>query len=336
MRIALDAMGSDDFPVPDVAGAVLAARDYPDITVLLVGNQAQIRAELAKHDTQNLRLEIIDAAEVVSMEDKPTEIIDSKPNSSIHVGLRMLKDKSADAFVTAGNTGAALTIALLHAPRRIRGVKRPALCRDIRTKDMQAVLLDIGATPDAKPEWLAQFAMMGMIYARDILGIANPRVALLSNGEEETKGSQIVRETSALLQASSLNFTGNVEPKDVLRGAADVVVSDGFVGNIMIKTAEASMSMLEKMIKDEVKSSVVASIGGLLVRPSLRRVKRYLDPAEIGGALLLGIDGVVIIGHGRSNAVAIKNAIRQARAAVSSRIVHTIEVGLEHTTAPQM
>jgi glycerol-3-phosphate acyltransferase PlsX len=329
-------MGSDDFPVPDVAGAVLAARDYPDITVLLVGNQAQIRAELAKHDTQNLRLEIIDAAEVVSMEDKPTEIIDSKPNSSIHVGLRMLKDKSADAFVTAGNTGAALTIALLHAPRRIRGVKRPALCRDIRTKDMQAVLLDIGATPDAKPEWLAQFAMMGMIYARDILGIANPRVALLSNGEEETKGSQIVRETSALLQASSLNFTGNVEPKDVLRGAADVVVSDGFVGNIMIKTAEASMSMLEKMIKDEVKSSVVASIGGLLVRPSLRRVKRYLDPAEIGGALLLGIDGVVIIGHGRSNAVAIKNAIRQARAAVSSRIVHTIEVGLEHTTAPQM
>lgn len=336
MRIALDAMGSDDFPVPDVAGAVLAARDYPDVTVLLVGNQAQIRAELAKHDTQNLRLEIIDAAEVVTMEDKPTEIIDSKPNSSMHVGLRMLKDKSADAFVTAGNTGAALTIALLHAPRRIRGVKRPALCRDIRTKDMQAVLLDIGATPDAKPEWLAQFAMMGMIYARDILGIANPRVALLSNGEEETKGSQIVRETSALLQASSLNFTGNVEPKDVLRGAADVVVSDGFVGNIMIKTAEASMSMLEKMIKDEVKSSVVASIGGLLVRPSLRRVKRYLDPAEIGGALLLGIDGVVIIGHGRSNAVAIKNAIRQARAAVSSRIVHTIEVGLEHTTAPQM
>lgn len=336
MRIALDAMGSDEHPAPDIAGAVLAAREYTDTTILLVGDEARIRAELNKHDAGSLKLEIVHAPEVVTMDDKPAEVLEGKPNSSMHVGMRLVKEGRADAFVTAGNTGATLSIALLGVLRRIRGIKRPALCRDIRTKGMQAVLLDIGATADAKPDWMVQFALMGMIYARDILHIANPRIGLLSIGEEDSKGNQLVRETAELLRGTALNYIGNVEPKDVLRGAADVVVSDGFVGNVMIKTAEASMSMLEKMIKDEVKSSFVASIGGLLVRPSLRRVKRYLDPTEIGGALLLGVNGVVIIGHGRSNDIAIKNAIRQARAAIESRIVQSIETGLERISTPEL
>ncbi len=328
MRIAVDAMGSDTFPVPDVAGSVLAARELGD-TVILVGDETRIKPELAKYDTSGLKIEVVHAAEAVTMSDKPGEVGASKPNSSMMVGMKLMTAGQADAFVTAGNTGAALAIATLYTLKRIPGVKRPALSAILRLEQKQLIMLDIGANADAKPEWMAQFAVMGDIYAKSALGIASPRVALLSNGEEETKGTQAIHETSALLRAlPTINFIGNVEPKQAFDGAADVIVSDGFAGNIFIKTAEAAMDTLFHLIRDEIKTSVLYTIGGALARPAFRSVYHKLDPVEIGGAPLLGVNGVVIIGHGRSNARAIQNAIRQARTAVNGRTIEAIRDGL--------
>lgn len=327
MRIALDAMGSDDFPVPDIAGAVLAAREWDD-TIYLVGNSSRIRQELDQHDTGGLKLEIVHASDTISMTDKPSAVGEAKPDSSMHVGLNLVKDSRADAFVTAGNTGAAMAIATLYTLRRIRGVKRPALSSIVRVGNRTVILLDIGANADAKPEWLGQFALMGQIYAQNALGIASPRIALLSNGEEEGKGNSLIHEARAVINQLNVNFVGNVEPKDVLRGQADVVVSDGFVGNIAIKSFEAVVGTMFDLIRDEIKRDLISTIGGLLARRAFRRVYKQVDPFEIGGAPLLGVNGVVIIGHGRSNAKAIKNAIRQARLAVSGQIIDRIQEGL--------
>lgn len=327
MRIALDAMGSDDFPVPDVAGAVLAAREYGD-TILLVGDQARIQAELRKHDTTGLNLIVKHASEVVTMTDKPSVVGKAKPDSSMHVGMNLVKNGEADAFVTAGNTGAALSIATLFTLRRIPGVKRPALTAIIRIRGVTVIVLDVGANADSRADWLAQFAIMGKIYARSALGLDNPRVGLLSNGEEEGKGNQLIHEAAALLRASNLNFVGNVEPKDLLRGGADVVVCDGFVGNILIKSLEAGTSTLVAALRDELIGSVLTKVGALLAKPAFRRVQQQIDPFEVGGAPLLGVNGVVIIGHGRSNAKAIKNAIGQARKAVEGDVIDSIQTGI--------
>lgn len=329
MRIALDAMGSDTYPVPDVEGAVQAAREYGE-TILIVGDETRIKLELAKYDTSGLKLEIIPASEIITMEDKPGVVGKSKPNSSMHVGMNLVKSKNADAFVTAGNTGAAMTIATLFTLRRITNVKRPALSSIIRVMNgHMIIMLDIGANTDSKPEWLVQFAIMGQIYAQQALGLHNPKVALLSNGEEETKGNQVIHETSELLKASKMNFVGNIEPKEMLEGNADVIVCDGFVGNIAIKTLEAMGSTLLKLIRQEIKGDLVATLGGLLAQGAFRRVRKQVDPFEIGGAPLLGVDGVVIIGHGRSNAKAIKNAIGQARMAVKGDVIQSISNGLK-------
>lgn len=328
MRIALDAMGSDTFPVPDVAGAVLAAREFGD-TILLVGDPAQIEPELAKHQTAGLNLEVVPATEIITMHDKPSAVGKAKPDSSMHVGMNLIKDGKADAFVTAGNTGAALSIATLFTLRRIPGVKRPALTGMVRVGGRAVILLDVGANADSKPEWLAQFALMGSIYAKTSLGLSNPGVGVLSNGEEEGKGNELVREAGALIASLPLNFVGNVEPKDLLKGGADVVVSDGFVGNIMLKSLEAATSVMGSMIREEIMADTVSKIGGLLARGAFRRVYKQVDPFEVGGAPLLGVNGVVIIGHGRSNEKAIKNAIGQARKAVSGRVIESIEAGLK-------
>lgn len=327
MRIALDAMGSDDCPVPDVAGAVLAAREWND-TIYLVGDSRRIETELARHDIRNLRLEVVHADQAVLMTDKPSTVGETKPQSSMHVGMTMVKDGRADAFVTAGNTGAAMAVATLYTLRRIRGVRRPALSSIIRVGDRSVILLDIGANADTKPDWLGQFAVMGKIYAQNALGIAEPRIALLSNGEEEEKGNHLIQEARAVLQASGINFIGNLEPKDILRGQADVIVSDGFVGNIAIKSFEAIGAVLFDLIRTEIRRDVLSTLGGVLAQRAFRRVYRQVDPFEIGGAPLLGVNGVVIIGHGRSNAKAIKNAIRQARLAVAGQIVERIQAGL--------
>lgn len=331
MRIVVDAMGSDNCPIPDVEGAVLAAREFKD-TILLVGDQKKIDHELAKYNTNGLGLEVVHASEFILMTDKPSAAGKEKPNSSMHVGMNLVKDKHADAFVTAGNTGAALTIATLFTLHRIPGVKRPALVSIIRLpEDRSIILLDIGANADAKPEWLMQFGIMGGIYAQKANNIPNPRIALLSNGEEEGKGNQLVNESAQLMKTSHLNYIGNIEPKDILRGGADVIVTDGFVGNIAIKSFEAMGSTLSSLIRHELKHDLVSQLGGLLAIPAFRRVAKQIDPYEIGGAPLLGVNGVVIIGHGRSNATAIKNAIRQARLAVSGGIIDAIEDGLSDT-----
>ncbi len=328
MRIALDAMGSDDFPAPDVAGAVLAAREYGD-TILLVGDPARIEPELAKHATAGLKLEIVPARDIVTMHDKPSVVGKAKPESSMHVGMNLIKDGKADAFVTAGNTGAALSIATLFTLRRIAGVKRPALSAIMRVREHAVILLDVGANADSKPEWLAQFALMGKIYAQNSLGLDNPGVGLLSNGEEEGKGNELVREARARIEALPLNFVGNVEPKDLLKGGADVIVSDGFVGNILIKSLEAATSVMGSLIREEIMRDTVSKLGGLLAQGAFHRVYKLVDPFEVGGAPLLGVNGVVIIGHGRSNDKGIKNAIGQARKAVSGRVIEAIETGLK-------
>lgn len=328
MKIVLDAMGSDANPLPDVAGAVLAAREYGD-TIILVGDQAQIEAELRKHSTAGLALDIVHAGEAVTMEDKPGVVGRSKPDSSMHVGMRLVKDGQADAFVTVGNTGAALAIAILHTLKRIPGVHRPALSAILYIKGHAVILLDIGANADCKPEWLAQFALMGSIYAEQALQRGAPRVGLLSNGEEAGKGTVLVQETAELLSAGGVNFIGNVEPKEVLGGGVDVAVMDGFSGNVLLKTMEAFGSTMFDLIRQELMADWRSKVAGLLAKPAFRRVYRQVDPFEVGGAPLLGVDGVVIIGHGRSNALAVKNAIRQARSAVSGQIVQAIRDGLD-------
>lgn len=328
MRIALDAMGSDNCPIPDVAGGILAARQFGD-TILFVGDQQRIQVEINKENTKGLHIEIIHAPEAVTMHDRPSAVGKSKPQSSMHIGMDLVKDGFADAFVTVGNTGAAHAIAMLYTLRRLPLVKRPALSGIFRFNNKPIIFLDIGANADSRPEWLVQFAVMGQIYAQNALGIRNACVGLLSNGEEEGKGNQLIRDTSSLLHRLPLNFAGNVEPKEILKGHVDVVVSDGFTGNILTKTFEASTRYLGGLIREEVKSSLLALLGGALIRPALNRVRKKIDTEEVGGAPLLGVNGVVIIGHGSSSAMAVKNAIHQARLAVSGNVISAIQDGLE-------
>jgi glycerol-3-phosphate acyltransferase PlsX len=320
-------MGSDHCPVPDVDGAVQAARENGD-TVILVGDKVAIERELAKYDTHGLNLEIVEASQSVDMHDKPSQVAKLKSDSSMLVGMRLVKEGQADAFVTAGNTGAALAIATLSVLRRIKGVKRPTLTALIPLRGKLFILIDLGANADARPEWLVQFGVMGSLYAERVIGLKSPRVALLSNGEEEGKGNTLVRETTPLMESSGLNFIGNVEPKEMLAGAADVIVADGFVGNIVLKTMEALGDTLFGVIRDELTANPITMLGAAIVRPALRRVYKQVDPFEVGGAPLLGVNGVVIIGHGRTNARGIKNAIFQAHKAVDGKIIDAIREGM--------
>jgi phosphate acyltransferase len=328
MRIVLDAMGSDTYPVPDVDGAVQAARLYPADTIVLVGDKPKIEAELAKYKTNDLHLEIVHTSQVITMEDHPSDVGRTRKESSMFVGMNMVRDGKADAFVTAGNTGAALTLATLYSLRRIPGVKRPALTSLIRTDAKTIVAVDLGANTDCRPEWLVQFGIMGSLYAQQVLKQPNPTVGLLANGEEDSKGNALVRESAELFRKTALNFIGNVEPKEMLAGKADVVVADGFVGNIAIKSFEALGSMLFGVLQREVRKSPLTILGALLMRPVLRGIYHQTDPFEIGGAPLLGVNGVVIIGHGRTNAKGIKNAIGQAHNAVEGKLVEAIRDGM--------
>lgn len=327
MRIALDAMGSDNCPVPDVEGAVLAARQYGDL-IYLVGEEPLIQRELAKYDVSGLKLEVVHAPQTITMTDKPGEVGKSKPQSSMHLGMNLIRDGKADAFVTAGNTGAALAIATLFTLKRIPGVKRPALTALIRVGGQSIIALDVGANADSRPDWLVQFAIMGSLYAKATLGLQNARVALLSNGEEEEKGNEVIREAHEMLKSSLVNFVGNIEPKDMLSGNVDVIVADGFVGNIMLKSLEGATSLMIRLIREELMRTPLTKVGAALARPAFRRVQKQIDPSEVGGAPLLGVNGVVIIGHGRSNAFAIKNAIGQARKAVDGNLIESIREGL--------
>jgi glycerol-3-phosphate acyltransferase PlsX len=293
-----------------------------------VGDRPRLEAELAKHDSDGLAITVHHASEVLEMTDRPGEASRAKQDSSMHVGMRLVKDGAADAFVSAGNTGGVLAVATLHVLRRIKGVFRPALGVIFPIKE-QPMLIDNGANADSKPEYMLQFGLMGSLYVERVRAIANPRVALLSNGEEEGKGNALIKESIPLLAGSGLNYVGNIEPKEFMRGHADVAVTDGFTGNLVMKTAEAIASYMSDLIRDELTRSPISAVGGLLARPAFGRVRRRLDPNEVGGAPLLGVNGVVIIAHGRSNAYAIRQAVGQARLAVEQDIVGAIRAGLE-------
>jgi phosphate acyltransferase len=326
MKIVVDAMGSDSRPVNDVAGAAAAAREF-GLSVVLVGPESLIRSELVKHKTDGLPIEVVNATQVVEMQEHPANAIRDKIDASINVGLKLLRDKQADGFASAGNTGAVMAGALVGSGRigRIKGIERPALVAALPLAGTPVLLIDVGANTDCKPEYLKQFAQMGSLYAERVIGIRKPRVALLANGEEESKGDLLVQESHALLKTvGALNFIGNIEPKDVLKHGADVVVCDGFVGNIMLKTAEGVASAMSATIRAELRANPITLLGGALATPAFNRVRRQIDPAEVGGAPLLGVDGVVIIGHGRSDARAIKNMIRTAMRAVESDVVGAI------------
>jgi glycerol-3-phosphate acyltransferase PlsX len=326
LKIALDAMGSDARPVPDVEGAVMAAREF-GITVVLVGDESRIKTELAKRDTRGLDLPIVHTPTEIGMTEH-VESVKAKKDASMNLAVQMVRQKEADAFVTAGNSGAAMAAALFGLGR-LKGVERPALGTIYPTATGWAFLLDIGANTEVKPEYLYQFAVMGSAYAQKVMGIASPRVALLSNGEEEGKGPLVVREAYALLKNSKLNFVGNAEGKDVPNGVADVIVSDGYAGNVVIKLSEGLASVLVGFIKSEIKKRPIAMLGAALAKPAFDALRARLDYAEIGGGILLGVDGVAIIGHGRSNAKAIKNAIRVAKRAVEGNMLDAIRSGLQ-------
>lgn len=326
MRIIVDAMGSDLRPAPDVAGAVAAAHEY-SVDVELVGPEQRVREELARTGGGKA-LPVINATQEIEMREHPALAVKEKKDSSIVVGIERVKQGEGDAFVSMGNTGAVLTAAVLHL-QRIRGILRPALATVLPTPSGPLLLLDIGANTDCKPEWLEQFAFMGSTYAEKVLGIKSPRVALLANGEEETKGSQLVQDAHARLKHhKELNFIGNVEGKDIPTRLADVVVADGFDGNIVIKLSEGLSKMLIDLIQTEIKSSVITTLGGALSYSAFQRVRRRLDYSEYGGGPLLGVNGVVIIGHGRSNANAVKNAIRVAKQSVESHMLDIIRAGV--------
>ena len=330
VRVALDAMGGDNAPDEIVAGAVQAARAY-GFGVFLVGRKDTIRAELAKHDTGGLDLPIIHTDEVIEMDEHPANAVRRKKNASMTLALQQVRDGQALGAVSAGNSGAMMA-ASLFTLKRIAGVERPALGGIFPTKDGTCLVIDLGANTDCKPEYLQQFALMGAIYMERIFNISAPRVGLLANGEEESKGNQLVIEAHSLLKRNAstlgLNFIGNVEGRDIPLGNADVVVCDGFVGNVVLKLSEGLAETLLGMVRAEMTSSLPRKLAAAVLRPGLREMGRRLDYAEYGGVPLLGINGSAIISHGRSNAKAIKNALRVARQTAETGVAAAIAEGL--------
>ncbi|MCH7985533.1 MAG: phosphate acyltransferase PlsX [Acidobacteria bacterium] len=324
--IAVDAMGGDHAPQSEVEGALLAAREH-GVRVLLVGQEDVLRAELARHKTDGLPVEVLAASQVIAMGENPIRALRKKRDSSLHVAARAAQEGRADGVVTAGNTGAAMAI-VKTALGMLPGVDRPALASVFPTKrGTPSVLLDVGANVDCKPQHLQQFAIMGEVYYRVMFGEPRPRVGLLSIGEEASKGNEVVRETHRRLKESSLSFdfVGNVEGRDVYTGDVHVVVCDGFIGNVALKISEGLVDALVSMLKEALGSTLSAKVGSLLSRQAYENFKKRVDYTESGGVPLLGIKGVCVICHGRSNANAIKNAIRVAADFSSRGINEKIE-----------
>ena len=310
IKIAVDAMGGDNSPAVEVAGAVAACRLW-GCQVILVGDTGRIQAELSNHVTQGLSISIHHASEVVGMHDSPSDAVRKKKDSSIRVAFNLAKQGDACAVVSAGNSGAIMA-AGMHVFGRVKGVERPAIGTSLPNLDDQTMVLDMGANVDCKPSHLYQFAIMGSIYVEHLLGKSRPRVGLLSNGAEEKKGNELTRETHKLLKTSKLNYLGYVEGGDVYNGSVDVVVCDGFVGNVLLKVSEGLARSIGTMLKSEIESRFLAKMGYFLSRPAFDAFKKKINPAEYGGAPLLGIAGTGIVCHGSSDPVAFSIAIRQA------------------------
>lgn len=310
MRIAVDAMGGDFAPAVVVEGSIKAATEF-GISIVLVGDKTKVEAELKRHGYHQSNITVRHASEVVGMDESPVQAIRRKKDSSLKVCFDIVNAGEAGAVVSAGNSGAAMAAGMLFF-RKMKGVDRPAIAVCVPTMKNPTVLLDVGGNVDCKPVHLQQFAAMGEIYARYILKKDRPRVGLLSNGEEEGKGNELTRETNTLLKKSSMNYVGYIEGRDIFHGDIDVVVADGFVGNVVLKLSEGLIEAVTAMLKNELMASVPTKIGYLLAKGAFKQLKKKIDYAEFGGAPLLGIDGVCFISHGRSNPKAIKNAIFRA------------------------
>jgi glycerol-3-phosphate acyltransferase PlsX len=334
--IAVDAMGGDEAPGHVVDGALAAARHF-DLGVALVGPAGRMHAELARHeDVDCEHVRIVNADAVVDMAEAPAAALRRKPNASIRIAAEMVARGEAAALFSAGHTGATV-MAAYGAFGMLPGVDRPALAATIPTRRHPAILLDVGASVECRPQHLLQFAVMGSVYARVAFGLDTPRVALLSIGEEETKGNELTRDAHRLLKASQLPFIGNIEARAVYSGAADVIVADGFTGNIALKVSEGLVEMVEALLSEELSSTVTLRVGSLLARRALRHFRKRVDYSEYGGAPLLGVAGLAIVGHGRSSAKAVRNAVAMAYRFASDRFIEHVEreiaaaaVGLHH------
>jgi glycerol-3-phosphate acyltransferase PlsX len=322
--IAVDAMGGDEAPTHIVDGALAAARHF-DLGVMLVGPSARLEAEVARHPGADLhRVRIVNADTVVEMAESPAAALRRKPTASIRVAAEAVARGEAAALFSAGHTGA--TVMAAHAAfGMLPGADRPALAATVPTRGRPAAMLDVGASVECRPHHLLQFAVMGTVFARVALGLEQPRVALLSIGEEATKGNELTREAHRLLKASSLAFIGNIEAKELYSGAADIIVCDGFTGNIALKVSEGLVDMVEELLTEELSSTFTTRVGSLLTRRALRRFRRRVDYSEYGGAPLLGLAGIAIVGHGRSSAKAVRNAVAMAYRFASSRFIERVE-----------
>lgn len=310
MRVAVDAMGGDNAPVVEVEGAVAAVKGF-GIPVTLVGDTERLRQELAKYDCTGLDISVHHASEVVGMHDSASDAIRKKKDSSIRVAFELVKNGEAEAVVSAGNSGATMAAGMF-VLKRLKGIDRPAIAQIFPTLRGKTLVLDVGGNVDCKPIHLVQFAIMGEVYTKYAMGIEAPRIGLLSNGEEESKGNDLTRETNAILKKISLEYAGYVEGRDIFNGLVDVVVCDGFVGNVVLKLSEGLADAAVRMLKEEIKKSFLSQLGYLLAHKAFYNFKKKVDYAEYGGAPLLGINGVGMICHGGSNAKAITNAIRFA------------------------
>lgn len=327
MKIAVDAMGGDFAPAAVVEGAIqFLKQDTTGTSLILVGDKPKIEKELERLDAKGLNFSIHHASEIIDMGESPLFGLRKKKDSSISVAVQLVKEGQANAVVSAGNTGAVVMATKLKL-RFLEGVERPAIAAILPNKKGHSVLLDLGANTDCKAKYLVHFALMGNIIARDILGIANPKVGLLSIGEEELKGNDLTREAFKMLEKAPVNFIGNVEGKDVYAGTADVIIMDGFVGNVVLKVSESLATFLVDIIKKEIFANPIRKLGGLLLYGAFKAIKRKADYAEYGGSPLIGVNGTCIICHGRSNPKAIKNAIRVAREFVDHNVDrHIIDI----------
>lgn len=332
MKIAVDAMGGDYAPAAVVEGSVMALRTYADIRELfLVGDETAVRAECRRHGPIDPRITFVHASQIVGMSDSAVDSVRRKKDSSVSRAVDLVKDGRAQAIVSAGHTGAAVAVTTIKL-RMLEGVERPGIATVMPTEHNLFVLIDAGANIEAKPLHLLQYGIMGSLYSRYVLGYQNPRVGLMSIGEEDVKGNDLTKETFKLLEQSDLNFVGNVEGHDVFEGKVEVIVCDGFVGNVVLKTAESLANALFRWLKAELTHTAIRKAGAILAKDAFRAIRRKTDPSEYGGAPLLGINGVCIIGHGSSSPKAVCNAIRVARESINNQLTHHIveEVRTHH------